>query len=248
MTFISNYWWAILAIAGAIIFTWRAVRRGSRSVTVGASGVDVPSPHVNRQSQTRRADTQQALRDPPLRLYLVLLAAAALGAGQVARGFPLVHPELGDYAIVGLIGSIVAIAFAMRRVPLFPGPQSPTSDGMLLRAFLGLAFGSLLGGALLVIANGLLDSAPAHEVRTVVASRKCGDGEKTLILRGASGLPNAVTLTHHTAVCREVEPGDSVFLSVKSGFFDRPWIQASRVQTAQERIRLLLDRRRAQSR
>jgi hypothetical protein len=231
MTFISKYWWAILAIAGAIIFTWRSVRRVSRSVTVGASSVDVPS-----------------LQVPPVRLYLVLLAAAALGAGQVARGFPLVHPELGDYAIAGLIGSIVAIAFAIRRVPLFPGPQSPTSAGMGLRAFLGLALGSLLGGALLVIANGLLDSAPAHEVRTAVASRKCGDREKTLILRGASGLPDGVTLTHYTAVCREVEPGDSVFLSVKSGFFGRPWIQASHVQTAQERTRLLLDRRRAQSR
>jgi len=61
MTFISNYWWAILAIAAAIIVTWRSVRRISRSVTVGAPGVDVRSSQI-----------------PALRLYLVLLAAAAL--------------------------------------------------------------------------------------------------------------------------------------------------------------------------
>ena len=231
MTFISNYWWAILAIAAAIIFTWRSVRRVSRSVTVGAPGVD------GRSSQI-----------PALRLYLVLLAAAALAAGQVAGGFPLVQPQFGEYAIAGLIGTIVAIAFVIRRVPLFPGAEAATSNGMFLRAVLGLVFGSLLGGAVLVIGNGLLDAAPAHEVRTVVTSRKCGGREKTIILRGASGVPDGVTLTRYTGACRDVEPGDSVFLSVKSGFFGWPWIQASRVQTAQERIRLLLDRRRAQGR
>src|SRR6266550_5974004 len=231
MTFIRNYWWAILAIAAAIIFTWRSVRRVSRGVTVGAPGVDVRSSQI-----------------PALRLYLVLLAAAALAAGQVAGGFPLVQPQFGQYAIAGLIGSIVAIAFAIRRVPLFPGPEAATSDGTFLRAVLGLALGSLLAGAVLVIANGVFDAAPAHEVRTVVTSRKCGGREKTIILRGASDLPDGVTLTRYTGACRDVAPGDSVFLSVKSGFFGWPWIQASGIQTAQERVRLLLDRRRAQSR
>ena len=60
MTFIGNYWWAILAIAGAIIYTWRVVRRASRSANLGA---------------TEGADNQDTARAPALRLYLVVLAA-----------------------------------------------------------------------------------------------------------------------------------------------------------------------------
>src|SRR5258706_374367 len=90
-----------------------------------------------------------------------------------------------------------------------------------------LTFISNYWGAILVIANGVLDAAPAHEVRTVVTSQRCGGREKTIILRGASDLPDGVTLTRYTGACRDVEPGDSVFLSVKSGFFGWPWIQAS---------------------
>ena len=69
MTFIGNYWWAILAIAGAIIYTWRVVRRASRSANLGA---------------TEGADNQDTARAPALRLYLVVLAAAAVAARQVA--------------------------------------------------------------------------------------------------------------------------------------------------------------------
>src|SRR5204862_541364 len=81
-------------------------------------------------------------RAPALRLYLVVLAAAAVAARQVARGFPLVHSEVGDYLVAAAIGSVVALAFAIRRVALFPGPQPRTSEGMFLRAFLGLAPGA----------------------------------------------------------------------------------------------------------
>ena len=234
MTFIGNYWWAILAIAGAIIYTWRVVRRASRSANLGA---------------TEGADNQATARAPALRLYLVVLAAAAVAARQVARGFPLVHWEVGDYLVAAAIGGVVALAFAIRRVALFPGPQPRTSDGMFLRAFLGLALGATLGGALLVIANGYLDTATVREVRTVVAGRDCRDGANALILHGAPDLPTAATslrITRHTASCRDVEPGDTVFLAVKPGFFGRPWIQGAHVQTAQERLRVLLDRRRVQ--
>jgi len=77
VTFIGNYWWAILAIAGAIVYAWHAVLRASRSANLAAAGGD---------------DTQDT--SPALRLYLVVLAAAVVAARQVARGFPLVQARL----------------------------------------------------------------------------------------------------------------------------------------------------------
>jgi len=121
---------------------------------------------------------------------------------------------------------------------------------MFLRAVLGLALGATLGGGLLLIANGYLDTATVREVRTVVASRDCRDRVHELVLRGAPDLPTAATslrITRYTASCREVEPGDTVFLAVKPGFFGRPWVQRAYVQTAQERIRVLLERRRGRN-
>ena len=191
MAFIGNYWWAILVIAGLVIYTWRGVRRASQSVSVEASGRGVH----------RRAGNREALSLPDLRFYLVLLAGAAVAAMLVARGFPLVNPEFGDYLIVGLIGCMVATAFAIGRVPLFPGAQQRTSDGTFFRAFVGLVFGVSLGGSLLVIANGYFDAATAREVRTVVARRDCANS--ALILHGAPDLPaavNSLRITRHTAV------------------------------------------------
>ena len=53
MTFIGSCWWAILAIAGAIVYTWHAVLRASRSAKLAGAGA---------------ADTQDTAL--ALRLYL----------------------------------------------------------------------------------------------------------------------------------------------------------------------------------
>ena len=120
-----------------------------------------------------------------------------------------------------------------------------------LSSAFGAAFGDavityLLGRALLLGINGLLDFSSPEIFATTVTDVSCGRSS-SYMLRGGGDLPTQ----NHTATldlflgCGSVHIGDSVLLAVRPGLFRQPWIAEFQVHPADDAAQQALQRHRA---
>ena len=242
MAFLKNYWWAILAIGGLALYTWRAVRRASeetaaRSSLPGAPRAVLPQERVSEQP------TQNLAAGLPV----LLLAILSFVVREIARSYEVVRATTLDLVLVALIGIALAVVFARRAVhPDFgpdPRSQPPTRGATFVRSFIGMALGVMLGSGFLQIANGILDIEPSRRFAAVVAERRCGTKHSSLVVHGAPVLPGDASSIELEG-CGGARLGDTVFLEVKPGFFGRPWVASRHLQTSEDRFRQQIEQRR----
>ena len=242
MSFLTNYWWAILAIGGLALYTWRAVRRASEEIAARTSLSGAPRP-VLPQERVSEQHAQNLVASLPL----ILLAILSFIVREIARSYEVVRATTLDLVLVALIGITLAVVFARRAVhPDFgpdPRSQPPIRGATFVRSFIGLALGIMLGSGFLQIANGILDIEPSRRFAAVVATRRCTSKHHSLVLHGAPVLPGDAS-TIELDGCGGARLGDTVFLEVKPGFFGRPWVASRHLQTSEDRFRQQLEQRR----
>jgi len=220
-TFISQYWFAIVAIGGLAIWMWRAAGR-RRSV----SGVDKHA--IGNESSTVVETRRPAGLAARVVGVFVLLGIPLVM--QFAEHVALVQVGFVDYLIVALIGGVAAFLIVRSREAL----PAEARAAMGIVTIAGTALGATLGGAALLLVNALLDPGPARAFDTVVATQHCVGRTPIIAVRGAPALPVlADTLRVHVpgVVCRAARAGDTVVVVIGRGFFNRPWIQSARLQT-----------------
>jgi len=148
--------------------------------------------------------------------------------------FQLVQVQAVDYVVLCVIALAVPYAILVRAaareqcsvLERLRRPQTGRS------AFGGAVITALLGGAVLQVANGLLDPHPAHVFASVLVRNSCKSG---FTLRGAPVLPTAdnvmdLQLFALDGACVHAREGDTVFVAIKPGLLGRLWVKGYRVQ------------------
>ena len=217
-TFLERYWFAIVAGSALAIYMWRRARRVRSLAPVDEPIVDAEAP---------RAGTTRAPPRVVTRIAVVVCLLAFIAAIKYRHQVALVQPVATDYLVVAIIGGVIAMAILRRRETL--PAEARAALGIL--TFAGMAAGAVGAGAVLLIANALLDPGPAREYSTVVATQHCASRISVIAVRGAPALPIAadtMRVNVRSSVCRTLRRGDSVVVVIGPGFFGRPWIQAAR--------------------
>jgi len=205
-----------------VIYIWRTARRPRSQAPVGEPVLD------------RRTPTAGNTHPPPslaARIVVVVFFVAMIAAIEYSDRVALVQAAVTDYMVVAAIGGLIGVVILRRRVALPAGARSAL--GTL--TFIGMVAGAGAGGAVLLLANALLDPGPAREFSTVVATRHCVPRPGVIAVRGAPVLPVAADTMRVNvgySVCRAARAGDTVVVVIGPGFFGRPWIQGVRLHAA----------------
>lgn len=176
-------------------------------------------------------------------VLLLIFGGLVYGMQALANRFQLVAPQPGDWAVALAMAALGPALLLFRR--LLAGPP-PAARRSLLGLAPGLAlYAGLLGGVLLLCANALLDTGIPQVYAGTIASAECGRSESWQV-RTAAPLPGAGRMvTISGAGCGSFR-GDSVTITIKPGWFGRPWIAAYHHQTYEDWLAESLKRHRAQ--
>jgi len=148
--------------------------------------------------------------------------------------FQLVQAQGLDYLALGTVALGIPFWFALRQSRREQKPVwSILGTWSTAKGYLGaVILTALVSGPLLEVANGFLDSHPAVNYATTV-SNMCYRGRLTV--QGAPTVPavrNSIELEIFPfggMSCYDARIGDTIFMSVKRGHFDRPWVSGLRL-------------------
>jgi hypothetical protein len=156
---------------------------------------------------------------------LGLLLLAALGVWVfVDDRFQTLSTRPSDVVVIGAVAILLTLLWQVRAKRL------QTRD-LLTWNFVVWICASAAGlTALLLIANASFDRSPSITFATILSRRMCGRSSCQLRLVGAPSLPlqsASVTMRDNFSILNEPQVGDTVFLSVKSGFLNRAWVSST---------------------
>lgn len=175
-------------------------------------------------SATMPLKREQTARSPRrIQTVTSIVLVVVIASWQAATmAFPLAETRVMDVSVLALVALSFTLFWAVRT----PHKTSSSRSELVALVILISAAIWLIAAALLSTLNAILDRNPSQVFRTVVVNEGCYRLVCDWTLRGAPTLPvNAKTMkVERWARSGEPAFGDTVILSVKPGFFGRPWI------------------------